>query len=137
MSSLVWQRLFETYDPGVTSLPVEVRHPYLDVRIADYLLAVPAIPWCVNKQLLREALRGVLPEPVRNRPKSPLAEDPVGAKWRTSQERLNRIDRAPQLARYVDDRALPRITGRESDDVRWANLRPINLNYWLLGLNDT
>jgi asparagine synthase (glutamine-hydrolysing) len=137
MASVLWQSLFETYDPGVTCFPLEVRHPYIDVRVADYLLAVPPVPWCVNKQLLREAMHGVLPESVRKRPKTPLRDDPVRARMETQLDRAARMDLSPQLVPFLQERALPRIIGQESSDLVWAKLRPINLNYWLLGVNDT
>src|SRR5439155_11617300 len=98
-----WTALFESYDPGVTSFAVEVRHPLLDLRVVDYLLSIPPVPWCVDKRLLRVAMRDTLPDTVRLRPKSPLAGDPV-------MELLRRGDPpwadgfAPvgELAQYVD-----------------------------------
>jgi asparagine synthase (glutamine-hydrolysing) len=56
---------------------VEPRFPFFDLRVVRYLLAIPPIPWCLNKTLLRRAMRGVLPDAVRLRPKAPLAADPV------------------------------------------------------------
>ncbi len=35
---------FETNDPGLTRLPIEVRYPFLDLRIVEYLLATPPVP---------------------------------------------------------------------------------------------
>jgi asparagine synthase (glutamine-hydrolysing) len=72
-SSRNWAGLFESYDPGVTGVPLEVRHPLFDLRLMNYLLALPPVPWCMNKELIRIASRGVLPEAVRVRPKTPLA----------------------------------------------------------------
>ena len=53
---------------------LEVRVPFCDHRIAEYLYSVP---WHVKgldgmeKGLLREAVRGLLPEEIRTRKKSP------------------------------------------------------------------
>ena len=63
----MWPALFEGYDPGVTRVPVEVRHPFFDLRLVDFLLALPDLPWCSDKELLREAGRGILPDAVRLR----------------------------------------------------------------------
>ena len=64
-----WAHLFENeWDPGATGLPVEFRHPLFDTRVVRYALALPPIPWCTDKMLLREAGRGLLPETVRCRP---------------------------------------------------------------------
>ena len=40
--------------------PCEVRHPFFDLRLMNYLLALPRLPWCCDKQLLREAAPGML-----------------------------------------------------------------------------
>ena len=73
----IWQNLFEECEAGITGVPVEVRHPFFDIRVIKFLLTLPRLPSCCDKQLLREATRGVLPECVRLRPKSPLPADPM------------------------------------------------------------
>ena len=77
-----WAGLFESEDPGVTRYPVEVRYPFLDLRIVDYLLAVPVFPWAYKKKLLRDSMYKKLPEGVRLRPKTPVSSDPTKAKIR-------------------------------------------------------
>jgi len=69
-------QLFEANDPGVTDCPVEVRYPFLDVRLFGYLLAVPSLPWCFRKELQRESLRQILPEAVGKDRKPPLVGVP-------------------------------------------------------------
>jgi asparagine synthase (glutamine-hydrolysing) len=53
-----------------TDFGLETRHPFYDVRLVEFLLALPD-ELCANQQtykvLLREAMRGVLPEPIRTR----------------------------------------------------------------------
>jgi asparagine synthase (glutamine-hydrolysing) len=56
---------------------MEVRHPYMDIRMLRFLLTVPSIPWCRDKHLVRRAMRGTVPEEVRRRPKTPLTCDPM------------------------------------------------------------
>src|SRR5439155_22508868 len=73
----VWQDLFQYWEAPYTGTAIEVRHPYLDVRLLRFLLNVPAIPWCRKKQLLRRAFRGALPEELLTRPKTPLAKKPL------------------------------------------------------------
>ncbi len=65
-----WQVLFEALDSGSTKAALEARLPFVDLRLLRYMLAVPAMPWCRIKHLQRQAMRGILPEPVRRRPKS-------------------------------------------------------------------
>ena len=133
-----WRWMFENADPGLTRFPVEVRHPYMDLRMLRYLLAVPPIPWCADKHLIRHATRGILPEPVRRRPKTCLAGDPV----------FEHLKRSPQwwraqpnfitaMAEYVEKNALLRSVGEGYANVstNWLNLRPFALNYWLKDLS--
>jgi asparagine synthase (glutamine-hydrolysing) len=56
-----WPILFEAWDSGVTGIPLEVCHPFFDLRLVDFLLALPALPWCSDKELRREAARCILP----------------------------------------------------------------------------
>jgi asparagine synthase (glutamine-hydrolysing) len=72
-----WWWILESYDPGVTRLALEARHPLLDLRLVNFVLGIPPVPWCVDKHILREAMATVLPDAVVRRPKSPLAADPV------------------------------------------------------------
>ena len=76
LQSPLWQSVFETLEPSYTGVPLEVRHPYVDVRLLRFMLRVPVVPWCRRKQLLRRALRDVVPESVRCRPKTPLSVNP-------------------------------------------------------------
>ncbi|HLG54655.1 MAG TPA: asparagine synthase-related protein [Vicinamibacterales bacterium] len=98
-----WTSMFETHDPGATQRPVEVRYPFFDVRLVSLALTLPSYPWCVDKEILRTALRGRLPEEVRTRPKSPLAGDPhtVHGRW-TLRQATSAIEAAPAMASYVD-----------------------------------
>src|SRR3984957_919224 len=70
-----WTRLFELTDPGVTQCPVEVLYPFLDLRIVNYLLAVPPFPWFFEKRLLRVAMRDRLPKETLSRKKKAMSDD--------------------------------------------------------------
>jgi asparagine synthase (glutamine-hydrolysing) len=72
-----WSNQLAWGNPGYSGLPLEARHPFFDVRLLIFALSVPPIPWMVNKALLRAAMHGLLPEPVRLRPKTPLAAVPA------------------------------------------------------------
>ena len=72
-----WSAMFEQENPGVTRCPVEVRHPFLDLRVVNFLLALPPFPLFFEKRILREAVAGRLPESVRTRRKTPLAGNPL------------------------------------------------------------
>ena len=75
-----WAAFFESLDPAVTRQPIDVRHPFFDVRVVAVALRLPSFPWCVSKTVLRLAMQTRLPETIRSRPKTPLAlsRDPFG-----------------------------------------------------------
>jgi asparagine synthase (glutamine-hydrolysing) len=131
LQSKVWAPLFEGYDPGATRLSLEVRHPFIDIRLVDYLLSIPTKPWCVNKHILRCAMKNRLPAAVLNRPKTPLAGDPAlqltrraGVRW------LDNFEVTPQLTRFVN-LSQRRSLAEETPNELWANLRVFALNHWL------
>jgi asparagine synthase (glutamine-hydrolysing) len=129
-----WPCLFEGCDPGTTGVPLESRYPFFDLRLVRYLLRLSSLPWCADKELLRASMRGILPESVRLRRKSPLAACPFVARarrgdagWRTQ------LAPAPQLSKYVDWSRVPGVTGKEDTNELWLKLRPVSFNFWLLG----
>ncbi len=127
-----WPSLFENFDPGMTFVPVEVRHPYFDLRVVNYLLRVPPLPWCADKELVRVALRGILPERVRLRPKTPLASDPfVALLGKPAEQWVDHVEPSAELAQYVDRKAVPKVAGEEDGLKLWTNLRPLSLSFWL------
>ena len=73
----LWQAVFDSLDPSYTGVPLEVRHPFLDIRVLRFLLRLPVVPWCRNKYLLRRAFRNVLPAAVLHRRKTSLRGDPM------------------------------------------------------------
>ncbi len=156
LTSPFWPYLLEHNDPGVTALPVEHRYPFFDLRVLTWLLAIPPVPWCDHKEVLRSAMAGLLPGPVRRRPKAWCSAQgllavpvplPVPLRRRLRErlhddplrEVLHREESAwvdgfravPELASYVVRERVPRVF-RETDNMAiWTNLRPLSLNYWL------
>jgi asparagine synthase (glutamine-hydrolysing) len=49
--------------------PVESLDPLGDYRLFHFYLSLHALPWFANKLLLREAMRGLLPDQIRLRPR--------------------------------------------------------------------
>jgi len=132
LDSPQWAYLFEHENPGVTRRPVEVRYPFLDLRIVEYLLALPPFPWFFEKNLLREAMVGCLPESVRRRPKTPLAGDPL-AEWlrRSPRDWVSEGPWSEEASRYITRRAIPPLNGAGESEELQAAVRPICLNFWL------
>ena len=127
-----WQSLFETLEPAYTGVSMEVRHPYVDIRVLRFLLRVPAIPWCRVKRLQRESLRGVVPEAVRRRPKSPLTRNPGYV--RSRRHGLPTARRSDALEAYGSASKLSlsnTVSAVESD------LGIVTLSHWLAGRGST
>lgn len=98
-----WQRLFETWDPGETGIPIRIVYPFFDRRLVELLFAFPPMPWFARKYLLREAMKGRLPEDVRRRPKTPMAGDPLRIVMRRSTAELRSVlDAVPEMAHFID-----------------------------------
>lgn len=63
-------RLANWYDRSAAAFGIEVRHPFLDRRLFEYVLAIPAeqlFRFESSKGLLRRAMTGILPERIRAR----------------------------------------------------------------------
>ena len=127
-----WFPILEGRDAGVTGVPVEHRHPLLDLRMVEFGLSLPAIPWCIDKHILREAAKGLIPEPARTRPKSALGGDPMPRAihlWLAASKNLPLPH--PTLARYIDVKSLPRVIDDLGTTGYWFSLRALILNFWL------
>lgn len=100
-ASTVWRTVLDPSDAGMAPAPIEQRHPLIDLRIVRFALALPAVPWCVDKHLFRSAMFGELPDEVLRRPKEPLRVDPlVAGLARMEDDPTERL--APELGEYVD-----------------------------------
>ena len=128
----MWTALFEGYDRSSTKLNLEVRHPFIDVRLFEFLSAIPVRPWRINKHILRAAMKDKLPAAVLNRQKTPLARDPTLQLVRRGSVRcLESFEVSPQLRAFVNLNRRRSLADEETSDGLWANLRIFALNYWL------
>jgi asparagine synthase (glutamine-hydrolysing) len=127
-----WTGVFDRQDPSWTGVPLEARHPLLDMRLVGFLLTLPTIPWCVNKEIFRRVAGVAIPAEIRRRPKAPLQGDPVTAQLsRMANWVGDSREFAPKSERFVVRSLIPRLAGCGSVDTVWSNLRPHGLEYWL------
>jgi asparagine synthase (glutamine-hydrolysing) len=132
LNSKIWTALFEGYDPASTKLDLEIRHPFLDLRLVEFLLAIPTRPWCVHKHILRSAMKNKLPPAVLNRPKTGLAGNPaLQLAGRASVRWLDSFEVNPQLRAFVNLNRRRSPADEQTSDSLWASLRVFALNYWL------
>ncbi len=125
----IWPALFDRLREGTGGGLFEWRHPFLDLRVLEYMIALPPVPWGWFKHLLREAMRGRLPDAVLARAKTPLAAPPLVAALRETA--LPPLSLGARLAPYVTAGArLP------SDPSLLASPRQLlaihALDYWLM-----
>ena len=107
-----WQSLFEDCDITRRAELTEIRHPFLDLRLLQYMLALPAMPWCRNKLIIRRAMRTALPGDVLRRKKSAVRVSPDFE--RAAAVGFPRLAPSPNLLRYVNP---------GKDSLRGANAR--------------
>jgi asparagine synthase (glutamine-hydrolysing) len=122
--------LFEGCDLSGALSQSETRHPFLDLRLLQYMLTLPTMPWCRSKLIIRRSMRGLLPRAVLRRRKTPLTGSPDLARVLASG--FPRLVPSPNLSRYVNPSKIPSAP-RSTLELRVA-LRPLGLNYWLQDL---
>jgi asparagine synthase (glutamine-hydrolysing) len=127
-----WSAMFEYQDAGVTGCPVEVRYPFLDLRVVNFLLALPPFPLFFEKQLLREVVAGRLPENVRTRRKTPMAGSPLLTHLRQTETGwMDKMTWDAQMDSYVNRTALPMFRNETNSEQANSAVRPLCLNFWL------
>ncbi len=92
-----WASVHESEDAGCNGVCLETRAPLLDLRLLRFLLRLPPVPWCVNKELPRRALKGELPAKILARPKTPLQADPLEVCSRKDRWRPSVAENPPQI----------------------------------------
>ena len=64
-----WKDNAAIWNSHALDAPVESLDPLCDFRLFEFYLSLPPLPWFANKVLLREAMRGLLPDEIRLRPR--------------------------------------------------------------------
>ena len=73
----MWPNTFESYNSAWTGASLDLSVPFMDTRLVEFLFSLPPMPHFADKDLLRQAVKGWLPDRVRLRAKTPLVFDPV------------------------------------------------------------
>lgn len=126
-----WSRVLETEDAGWTGVNLESRAALLDLRVLRYFLRLPAVPWCVEKQICRVAMRKSLPKSIVERPKTPLVRDVLEAlPLETWQGHLRRAA-SDRLKAFVNWDKFCETLSAPKGSLSWLELRPLSLLKWL------
>ena len=75
LTSGLWPAFFERLDVKDAPFGVDWRHPYMDLRMLEFMLSTPPIPWARHKLLIRHAMKGRLPLETLRRKKTPVHRD--------------------------------------------------------------
>lgn len=121
-----WQTMFEGFDFSVSKASFEVRHPFADIRMLRFLLAVPPLPWCRGKYLLRKSMDSSLPKEILRRRKT----TPQMSLFRRFLANLCQAPFLPtsEIREFVNvERFLPSATPDNAE----SNLGVRSLNHWL------
>jgi len=123
--------LMEGQDATFSGRQFEARAPFLDRRLIRFLLRLPPIPWYMDKELLRQAQRDVLPDNILLRPKAyqqdPLQLHRAAGKW---------CPRVPErhpaaLEGLVDWARLGELLTKASANELYIHLGPVLIALWL------
>ena len=110
----------------------EQRDPFLDQRMIEFVLSLPALPWLFNKHILRRAMEEKLPSEVIERPKTPLGMLQHSLLKLPETEWVDEWQSLPELQQYVERSRIPRLVEGSCEPVSsYVNLRPLILNRWL------
>jgi asparagine synthase (glutamine-hydrolysing) len=132
LNGLFFSSILESEEPTWSGVPLVPRAPLLDLRLQRFLLRVPPVPLCVDKELLRRALRGLLPKEILSRAKTPFEGDQVALQMkRHLWTPLALPPPASAIQKFVAWEQF--VTLLQTAPIRfpWADLRPISLMYWL------
>jgi len=117
---------------------IEARVPFLDHRLVEFLFRLPGelkIRGTESKRLLREGMRGTLPEGIRTRrDKIGFRAEPT-ATWMLAREHRQALlaNRTPYEELWLDPGALARLVdgGDHSEESEFLLWRAINTKLWL------
>ncbi|HEV8149288.1 MAG TPA: asparagine synthase-related protein, partial [Gemmatimonadales bacterium] len=135
--SPLWTSFFFWSDPGFSRLPLRFRHPFFDLRLVEYVRAIPPVPWLLDKRLLREAMRDLLPPSVLQRPKTVLARNPTEAASRQrglSPGWISLVAHADTLGRFMCQEKLRGVLESAATAGRVTNINlghSLSLALWL------
>jgi len=101
LSRPAWSFIFESLHPSSTGVDVTVAHPFFDARVVEIALGIPPRAF-VDKRVLREAMRGLLPEEVRLRRKAVAGPDVHADRFAARHADWMKLIRRHGMDRWID-----------------------------------
>jgi asparagine synthase (glutamine-hydrolysing) len=132
MNDLSVGSVFEAVDATWTACHLEFRAPFMDRRLARFLLRIPPLPWAMEKFMVRRSQIGILPDEIRLRPKTPVLQDAL--LLHTSSGNFNpkpACNLPPLVESLVRRQSVISNLKQSKDQSLYLHLRPIALARWL------
>jgi asparagine synthase (glutamine-hydrolysing) len=126
-----WPNVLEGEDAAWSGVALEVRAPLLDRRLVRFLLRLPALPWCMDKRLVRRAMKGELPKETLQRPKTPMMQDPLELHVAEKKWSAPHFGENAFIKSMMDVERLESCLKANSEHALYENLRPLSLELWL------
>ncbi len=132
-----WASVLDEEDSGWTGIQLETRAPFLDLRLLKFLFRLPPLPWCMRKELTRQAMRDRLPREILKRAKTPLLESPLvvcqqKAGWRPEVEK-----NPPKiLAEFVKWSSWLATLESSKGLLSWQFFYPLSLARWVKAIEN-
>ena len=116
------------------SLPEE-RDPFLDVRLIEFVLSIPSLPWLYNKHLLRSTMGGMLPKSVIKRPKTPLGDIETILLMQSENKWINEWRPSKIIEEFIVLDKVKTFSKIKNNGDSYIESRPFHLENWLSHLN--
>lgn len=136
-----WSNIFEQADPGSTGIPIKSYYPFFDLRLVNFMVSVPPIPWLVDKNILRYSMKGKLPKAILARPKIVFKAPSEYVQGMRSSVELwagDLLKNTPGLSEYVNTGEL--LNCLESEEIDTQKLmgleKTLAVAYWLRSLQE-
>jgi asparagine synthase (glutamine-hydrolysing) len=110
--------------------PPDRTDPFMDLRVVEFILSLPVLPWLHKKYILRRAMQGELPPEVLARPKTPLGRLHKSLFAQPNLEWADNWQPVPELLEYVQPELIPSLIDGKCNDPG-LHMRPMLLNSWL------
>ena len=153
MRTALYKQFFQTplpfllhqYDRASMANGIECRMPFMDYRVVEYIFSLPAqskVGGGYTKRVLREALKGILPDETRlnktktgfNAPTTQWFKTDLN-EWFVSQISSKSFIENPYFdGDKMSKEFLKMIESDKADNYKWKYWAYIHVNYWLNNL---
>jgi asparagine synthase (glutamine-hydrolysing) len=108
------------------------RDPFLDLRLVEFIFAIPTLPWLFQKDILRRSMAPLLPHKIIKRPKTPLGDLGSSLSAKLENSWINDWTPSNNLFQYV--KSVPFLKAGacvENSEAEFLKRRLIVLDNWI------